>query len=743
MAFSSLSYGQALEEIVVTASKRGEVSLQDMTGNIQAISSDTLEKAHVEGFEDYIKMVPGLTSVSSGTGQSQIVIRGVNANRVIHSSAQANSLAGMYLDEMPISLTGFNPDLGVVDVERVEVLRGPQGTLYGASSMSGTIRVITKQPDTEELSGRLSADTSWTKDGDMSHGLKGAINIPLNDQWAARASAYYMDKGGYIDNVSLLNPEEDYNDEETIGGRIQLGYYGDKLDATATVMYNKLEADGRPDEYRRQAGDNAVITTALAPITGRLQTVKDLSNIFGHEDKFENEFLSGNLTLNYDFENVNLASTTSYFDTSVSNSLDDSIRVNSVLTFLGGGIINGFFNESDYDSIVQEIRLSSTNDSPLQWILGGYYEDNSRAFAQTAPAFNAAGVGLNVILGAPPTAPLAGASPNSVFDGLEALDTTQLAVFGEATYSFTDALRLTLGFRYFDYERDVTIDASGPANGGPSFDQGTIKEDDFIPKVEIAFDINEDMMAYATYSEGFRLGGVNGFIPTMTAISCQDQLNSLGLGTAAQYGSDTIENIEFGIKSSWLENRLTANVTVYRNEFSDIIQVFGLDCGFFQTVNSGTLQNTGVEGEFAFQMTDELSTRFGFAYVDSEIDSGALPGLNVEGDSGPYVPDFSASGSIEYGKEIFNGFGFIRADIRHVGEMFNEFPSNPAVIVLPSYTSVDVTARYDINNWEFSVFAKNLTNDEIVTNIDPDRVQPLQYTRGRPRTIGLSVTKNF
>jgi outer membrane receptor for ferrienterochelin and colicin len=151
-----------LEEIVVTANKRGAQSLQDIAGSVQAISSQTLERTLAEGFEDYIKMVPGLTSVSSGTGQSQIVIRGVNSNRVIHTSTQTRSLAGLYLDEMPISLAGFNPDLGVVEVERIEVLRGPQGTLYGSSSMSGTIRIITKKPDTEEVSGSIGADTSFT-----------------------------------------------------------------------------------------------------------------------------------------------------------------------------------------------------------------------------------------------------------------------------------------------------------------------------------------------------------------------------------------------------------------------------------------------------------------------------------------------------------------------------------------------------------------------------------------------------
>ena len=165
---------------------------------------------------------------------------------------------------------------------------------------------------------------------------------------------------------------------------------------------------------------------------------------------------------------------------------------------------------------------------------------------------------------------------------------------------------------------------------------------------------------------------------------------------------------------------------------------------FSRPLNSGTIQNTGVEGEFGFQVTDELSARFGFAYVDSEVDSGAIAGYKYFWVIlHPMFRSFRRSGTVEYSKPIFNGMGLIRADIRHVGDMFNEFNSNTAVQVLDAYTIVDLTARYDVDDWEFSVFAKNLFDDEVVTNIDPDRIQPLQLTRGRPRTIGLSITRNF
>ena len=733
-------YSQAqsvLEEVVVTANKRGAASIQDLTGSIQAISSETLEKTLVEGFEDYIKMVPGLTSVSSGTGQSQIVIRGVNSSRIFHSTPQTRALAGLYIDDMPISLTGFNPDLGVVDMERIEVLRGPQGTLYGASSMSGTIRIITKKPDTEKVSGRISADVSDTKDGDQNYGFKGSVNIPVSDKIAIRAGAYTNQKGGYIDNVAVGFEEEDYNQEDTVGGRIQAAYYGDKLTVHTNFMYNKLDAEGRPDEYLPTQGDARVAT-----ITDELQTIKAI------DDTYLNEFLGFGFSFEYDFGNVDFASSTSIFDVTVENRLDDTFRVVAVTPI--PATFSDFRNDTRYQTKIQEIRLSSTYDSPLQWIVGGFYESNRKKFRQTqpTPGTNAFFESLTAIGAFPPNvcgtlvSTCFGASEDSVFDGTQTVKTDQVAVFGEATYSFTDALRLTVGFRWFDYESDNFRIGSGPANGGLTIDDSTIEESDWVPKVELAYDVTEDHMVYATFSEGFRLGGVNNFVPAATAIPCDAQLAALGTFSGAPFGSDSLTNYELGAKTSWLDNRLTANMAVYLNEFDNIQSAINLDCGHFQNFNAGKVENIGVEADIAYQMTEALGLRFGFAYVDSEVKT-SVPGLNSDGDEPPYVPEFSASGSIEYGVPVWNGFGYIRGDFRHVSSSGNEFSSVATVRELEAYTVADVTLGYELDDWSFSVFARNLFNEDIVTNIDPDRVQPAQLSRGRPRTVGVSVTKSF
>ena len=732
---------QSLEEIVVTASKRGAQSVQDVPMSISVLTSETLERTIVEGFEDYIKLVPGLTSISSGTGQSQVVIRGINSARVIHTSTQSRPLAGIYIDEMPISLTGFNPDLGVEDVNRIEVLRGPQGTLYGASSMSGTVRIITNNPDTEATSGRVYADVSDTKNGGTNYGLRGHVNIPMSDEWALRLVGWGQHRAGFIDNVAPGFEEEDYNDEDIAGGRAKLGYFGENLTAIATLMYNKLEADGRSDEYVLDPTDPRV-----SAITDELQTVKAVP------DTFTNEFTSFNFNFDYDFGSVMLTSATTFLKTDVSNRLDDTFRVVAVTPIRNpnGPNISDFRNETEYKSTIQEFRLTSQYESPLQWIVGAYYEDFSRDFAQTqpTPGTNAFFEFLTSIGAFPPNVcgtlvtTCFGAVENSAFDGLETVDSKQIALFGEVTYSFTDAFRMTLGARWYDYENDISIFAAGPANSGISLDEPTIEESDWVPKVEFSYDVDESKMIYATYSEGFRLGQAQGFVPAATGISCTDQLDELGTFSGATVDGDKIKNYEIGAKTMWAGNSLTANVALFRNEFNDMQTIINLDCGFFQGLNAGKVENTGIEADIFHQASDEWTWNLGFSYVDSEVKE-AFPGLNEPGDIPPYIPEWTVSAGVEYNTDIGNGSGWVRANVRYVDSMFNEFSSRATAEELPSFTIFDLTLGYVIDDWTFNIFAKNLFDETVVTNIDPDRVQPSQLTRSRPRTIGVGVTRHF
>lgn len=751
-----------IEEIVVTANKRGEVGIQDIAGSIQAIGSDVLEDLGAEGFEDYIKLVPGLTSVSSGTGQSQIVIRGVNSGRVDHQAVQAKSLAGLYIDDTPISLAGFNPDLGLLDVERVEILRGPQGTLYGASSMSGTVRIITKKPDTEKMSGKMSANFSHTHDGDLNYGVNGTVNIPLSDRMAMKLGAYYIDRDGFIDNIAP-GGEDDYNSEDMVGVRGALAWYGDIFSATGTFMYNKLDADGRPDENDASLGE--LITTANernAGVTGQplfpsgINVSGELQAFKPARDEFENEFVGGNIRLEWNFEHFNVVSSTSYFDSETVNRVDEFYRgnlfLNGALAGLGGtgpGPIGGItentlLNNTDQESIIEEFRVSSTDEEdPWRWVLGFYYEDSDRLLGPRTLG----GPGLEEQLIA------AGhivhtASPDSIIDTREYSEIEQMAFFGEIALDVIESVEVLVGARLFDYEAVYEIHNNGqlfgrPNQAGMSDPVVSLDENDWLAKGQLTWRITDDLLVYGTYSEGFRLGGGTDIIGS----NCNDELAALGVPPGGgTYRSDTIDSIEGGAKTSWMGGRVRANLAVYHIEWKDIQQTIGLECGFSSTMNLGAITSTGVEGDISMRPADNLGLTFGFAYVDAEVDE--VPDVpeppNQLGDTPPYVADFTASGSIVYdGIRIGSGQGFVRADVRHVGSSYNEFTSSGGKSKLGEYTIVDLTLGYDYGSWTYSLFARNLFDESVITNIDPDRAAPIQYTRSRPRTIGMSVTRHF
>ena len=305
-----------IEEIMVTATKRGAQNIQDIAASVSAVGSETLSRVGAQGFDDYLKLINGLTAVNSGAGQTQIILRGINSGRVNHNQPQARSTVGLYIDESPISNVGFNPDANLFDIERVEVLRGPQGTLYGASSMAGAVRLITRQPDPDKFEGRLEVGISTTDSGGENFPVRGMFNIPLSEgEFALRGSFSYVDNSGFIDDIE--SGEEDYNDEQSWGGKISALWDPDNgFSALFSVLHQELDTDGRPDEFLPNATD-----PRLAGITGKRRTRKFVADVF------ESEFTNYNLTLSLDVPWGTFTSSTTYADTSLLNVLDDSFRV--------------------------------------------------------------------------------------------------------------------------------------------------------------------------------------------------------------------------------------------------------------------------------------------------------------------------------------------------------------------------------------------------------------------------------
>ena len=754
------SSADLIDEILVTANRRSATSIQNMAGSIQAIGSQELVDLNAEGFEDYIKLVPGLTSISSGTGQTQLVIRGVNSGLVNHQAVQARSLAGIYLDDMPIALDGFNPDLGLLDIERIEVLRGPQGTLYGASSMSGTVRLISKDPDPGATFGKLDGSVSNTFDGGINYTVKGSANVPVSDNSAFKIGAYYIDRDGFIDNAAPGGQSE-YNSEDVVGLRAVYSYFGDSFTASVSGIYNEINADGRPDEMRAAETFQAVEdtnqrnfdlfgTTIIenTPITGRLQSWKPF------RDTFSSEFLAANVALEWELENYDIVASLSYLETEVVNPLDEFFRFNLILNLqaagldcCGGGPVAGIpetslLNNTLNESLVGEFRVSSKNDGPTQWVLGMYYEDADRTLGPRTFG----GPGLEEVLIAA-NQPVETSNPDTILDATEVSSTTQTAFFGEMAFAITDAVELTVGARVFDYDADFVARSNGLIFGRPNesdiTDVGTNDESDWLGKAQVQWQASDDLMFYALYSEGFRLGGIADALPD----SCNPELEAIGAqGGGGAYDSDQLDNSEVGVKSTWMEGRLVANLSLYRIDWRNIQQVVDLNCGFSTTLNVGAIENNGVEGEFRLQATENFGMRLGFASVDAEVTEApdVDSPINRVGDKPPYVPELTWSASVDYsGVQIGRGEAFFRADARYVDDSLNEFSSSASAEVLPSYTILDLTVGYAVGPWSFLLFGRNVTDEEVISNIDPERASPLQFTRGVPATVGVSVTRNF
>ena len=724
----------AIEEVVVTASKRGEQVLQDVAGNIQVIAGDTLERLRIEGLEDYIKMVPGLDTISSGVGQSDIVIRGINTGRVDESPREATALATIYVDDIPIAMPGYTPDLAVNDAERIEVLRGPQGTLYGKSAMSGTIRVVTKQPDIDNFFGKVKVNVAAVEDGDPNYGASGFVNIPLSDKLAVNANVFSSYKGGFIDNVDPIVGEDDYNTEEKFGGRAQLAYYGEALTVTGTLFYDDLDADGRPDEFKPNPTDPRLVN-----ITGERQITRYF------DDYFKSKFIGGSLKFDWNVGDVvSITSTTSYFESEVTTALDDTFRLNGFVglmqrfTGVDFQVIDSLYGiDWTISTLVHETRVASSYDSPLQWVVGVYYEDEERDYYewQTANGLNAAlGIGPNdTVLGGP-----RGPNPaNYFYQRWREVPTEHIAVFGEVAYNITDKLELLVGLRWFENKRKNISDSQGYlTNDNINF---KVKEDDVIPKVQLTYKINDDAMVYASFAEGYRQGGTN----TPTLLPCEAELAALGKTSGEGYESDSLFNYEVGTKTSWLENRLMVNATVYHIIWEEIQNPVSLACGYTPTYNSGETETTGIESEMMFRATEALALRLGVAVtIDSEVTKGVV-GVNVKGDTPPYVRDLMISASADYRFPLWQGEGFARTDIRYVDESTTEFTSHPSLIEMPSYTIVDVTLGYGYGDWDFTLGVRNLFDDRVVTSIDPDRFQPSQYSLGQTRTVDFSVSRRF
>ncbi len=761
---------KALEEVIVTATKRQQ-TIQDVPFSINAQTEEDIQRSGASSLEELSRNVAGLTIQNLGPGQSQVAIRGVSAGQIVRDQPGVKEQVGVYLDESVISLSLFTPDLDLFDLNRVETLRGPQGTLFGSGSVGGTIRYITNQPDPEEFGGSIDLNIHTVTDGSEGGYGKGVVNIPFADGKAAvRVVGYHTEYAGFIDALGENGTRNnDVNDGTRSGGRIALTFKPtDNITITPRVIYQEIDTDGFNRQEVFNLFANPFTTTRPAIQLGEREQYLLLN------EAFSDETLITDATVEVNFSGFDLTSVTSYTDRDIVVSRDASALTGSVSVDLGypaAAVLlpSNLIDKTKVEQITQELRLSSNNDSRWQWVVGGFYSDTERKYSQDlpTPGYDAA---TDAVLGAGTSAAVANgvAAVDSPFASRLPYDLEQFAFFGEVSFDLTERLQLTAGGRYYDYDETRVISTGGLFAAGDSNVVDTTSSTGFTPRFMISYDLNDDITLVAQASRGFRLGGVN---DPLNAALC-NPIDQAIFGGFQSYEDEKLWNYEGGIKARW--NTITLNIAGFYADISNLqVTLDAGSCSSRISFNVPEAHSAGVEFEVKAQPTESLSLSLAGSVLESEFDStiidstGSVLGGVESGNRLASTPEFQIAAAATYSFPFMGNDAYISATIQHVGTRFTQpsdqvagagaFASNLAFggapgtditnvdLELDAYQIVNLSAGLVKDSWEAVLYVNNVTDENANLSFDRERGgrARLGFRTNQPRSVGLTVRKNF
>ncbi|HEX2138240.1 MAG TPA: TonB-dependent receptor [Woeseiaceae bacterium] len=771
-----------LDEIVVTATKR-EASLQDVPLAVTAFSGEDIVRQGFERLDDYVGKIPGLAFSRREPGGTTVLMRGCTVSGL---SFGGTSTTSIYLDEQPITAAGRNPDVRLVDIERVEALSGPQGTLFGDASQCGSLRIITNKPDTTAFSSWVEAGVNQVADGDTGYDVSGMVNLPLvEDRVALRLVGFLDEEAGYVDNILAESPggtfdnaefvEEDVNSATNTGGRIALRtLVNDNWTVDATAIYQKREQDGFGD-----------VDLAQNFYEGR--SIGDLEQVRFNRDRWSDEWYQLGLSAEgslgfadfvitgayFDRETIYEADATSYqFGFNLLNAAFQAYYAYYDITVydFGGDPQGAFaFNNENSDHWSIEARLSTPADSTSRWsgIVGLFHnreEGHTLFFSgnadfDTSPAFTY----LNYLASYyDPTFPVpAPASGGNWFTGVYDGSFEQTAVFGEVGFEVTDNFNITVGGRFFDIQLDRTLKQGAlfPVGTEPDCDVdfcfadavGTADETGFVPKLTLDFHLNDDTMFYGTYSEGFRRGGANAARAT-SIFGPGQPLHS--------FDSDTMQNYELGLKGTWADGSFRLNAVLYHMIWEGIqLQAEDPDPTIFTNgiVNFPEAELDGAEAQFSWLPATGWNVSGTLGWNRAEISEDAVifgdteePTTVSGGTPLPIMPDWKGSLSVEYrfAQELLGGEPYVRVDHTYNGEATSSLEGIQSIVfvnpvrTLDPYNITDLRAGIDADGWSGAVFVTNVF-DERAEQFFNDRWAQTRLSVNRPLTFGVTYRKYF
>lgn len=715
-----------LKQVTVTANKRVE-SVQNTATTVRALSAEDLDSRGWSDFAKYAQFIPGLDFQKGGASQTQVIIRGATVGRVTPAEPQSRSLVGLYLNDIPLDLNGLNPDIDLFDT-RVEVLKGPQGSLYGDSAMSGAIRYITSPADTAYAYSRWAAGLASIHGGGNSYDLKGMVNFPLKQDVAGlRLVVVRRDSDGWSDNRYL-------GDRDTNTFRSDMWRGAFRLEPTERAavdvffMQQKVDAGSPPFDTDAPGTDG---------LGGRIEYSRQ-SNEWIRDD-----IELGSVVVDYDFAGGTLSSITAY----------QSRVVNRVAVELAESLAQRYFGSMeggtlrhDWDTrrFSQELRFVSDLDGRFNFTGGAFYSDQRVAYDNIG---HQAGLDEFVLdtnlweMAPDPEAYAALGCGDSVdvwFCGPEINEIEQVALFGEVYFDVTDALRLAIGGRYYDYRQYFLQDFGGIVNYGRFIKEMDSEATGFNPKFTATYRLSDDSMLYTNIAKGYRLGGVGNALPPF----CDADIEALGLSREDldTFAPDSLWSYEFGSKNT-LRDRATLNASVYFTRWTDVQTPVNLACGYIPTGNAGEVRSHGIEIETAASLTQDLLFNAALSWNDTSL-VGAAPALGGEdGDRAPFVPRFKGSAGLDWSRDIGRGMRVLSLlDLRYTSKAYDTYTMTniiPAQFVANVRTGINFADRYRV-----MLYVDNVTNEDVVTNVRTRFGLITRYT-GQPRTVGLEFSADF
>ena len=698
----------APDMIIVTAQKRDE-NLQDVPISISVVGGDALRQSGASQLIDFGPYVPGLQINSSGApGQSTVSLRGI-------APIGASATVGTYLDDAPVGSSSlyarslaFTLDLLPYYVERVEVLRGPQGTLYGASAIGGLLKYVTVAPDLDDFSAKAGAEIFGIRGGSKSgYAGQARVNVPLVPGKLAMAASYaYRKAPGYVD--SAQTGKRDLNAYSQEGARLSLLWDAtEKFTVRLSGLWQTIDAN-----------DTAQVVEDLA--TG-VRVGNGLSNLnyFGQPSRKKLHYYAA--TLDYDLDFAQLTSTTTY-SRSKTHQLQDSSRVFGVAFPLFGardaGLAPGTLN-LDLKKVTQELRLTSPSYGRFEWQLGAFYTYEKSSNEQLINARDFGNV------------PISGLDPFA-FVALPSVY-REYAVFGNVTYKFSDRFDIAGGLRWAKNRqrfRQISTGFVVPPADVP----GRSSEDVVTYSVGPRFHISDDSMIYARVASGYRPGGPNVTLP----------------GVPPSVDSDSLVNYEIGLKSLLFDRKLTLDLSAFYMDWKDI-QLGVIVNGSSALANAGSARSQGVEAAISWRPVPGLQLGANVAYTDAKLTSDTPPSTGGrDGDRLPNIPRWSGSLTADYSFDVAgNAVARLGAGLRYTGSRFSEVASSPLSIRTDGYTALDLNAALTIDDrWTLRAYARNVTDTggAITRSISTDVLGRSNYIVAvpvQPRTVGLAVDLAF